>query len=89
MDIVVPLQVNNNSDSLTSNPSYTSSSFYNSRYKLKVIMENSSKKLLILHSSMSLNRQQVQNSQRAMTLFQGKGIPFELMDGSDTSLKDQ
>lgn len=47
------------------------------------------KSLLVLTSSLSLNREQVQRQQRAMTLLHGQKIPYEIVDGADPSFKEQ
>jgi hypothetical protein len=47
------------------------------------------KSVLVLISTMSLNRIQQQNQQRAMLFMKTKAIPFESIDGADPNCKER
>jgi hypothetical protein len=47
------------------------------------------KSLLVLTSQVTLNREQFQNQQRAMTVLLANHIPYETIDGADPVYKDR
>ena len=46
------------------------------------------KTVLVLVTKLGMNREQVQNQQRAITMLKGKNIPYETIDGSDPENKE-
>jgi hypothetical protein len=51
--------------------------------------ETSNRSLIMLMTSMSVNREQMQNQQRATNLLQARKIKYELIDGADPTEKDR
>jgi hypothetical protein len=51
--------------------------------------DTSSRSLIVLTTSMSLNREQTQNQERAMTLLRARKISFTAIDGANPAEKDR
>jgi len=58
-------------------------------YRQVFRMAEGKRSLLVLISTMSMNREQVQNQSRATTMLEAKKIPFETIDGADPSMKER